>query len=145
MAVLWVVAPCSLVEVHRRFRDACRLYHQDYHLNDGGSMTSETSVNFYRTTLRNDPEHSRISIACSEQPANGLHAQSCQPGHIPTTCLQPTLIFCTIYAYISQVIFCIRGFDNNFVCTSYVSHTHHKYKQTHSTCIYIQKRNSNAS
>jgi hypothetical protein len=28
MAVLWVVAPCSLVEVYRRFRGACCLYHQ---------------------------------------------------------------------------------------------------------------------
>jgi hypothetical protein len=28
MAVFWVVAPCSLVEVYRRFRGACRLHHQ---------------------------------------------------------------------------------------------------------------------
>jgi hypothetical protein len=28
MAVSWVVAPCSLVEVYRRFRDACCLHHQ---------------------------------------------------------------------------------------------------------------------
>jgi hypothetical protein len=28
MAVFWVVAPCSLVEVNRRFRDACCLHHQ---------------------------------------------------------------------------------------------------------------------
>jgi hypothetical protein len=27
MAVLWDVAPCSLVEVHRRFRGACCLRH----------------------------------------------------------------------------------------------------------------------
>jgi hypothetical protein len=31
MAVFWVVAPCSLVEVYQRFRGACCLYHQgDY-------------------------------------------------------------------------------------------------------------------
>jgi hypothetical protein len=34
MAVLWVVAPCSLVEVYRRFRGVYCLHHQGY---DGGS------------------------------------------------------------------------------------------------------------
>jgi hypothetical protein len=29
MAVFWVVALCRLVEVYRRFRGACCLYHQD--------------------------------------------------------------------------------------------------------------------
>jgi hypothetical protein len=28
MAVFWVVAPCSLVEVYRRFRGACCLHHE---------------------------------------------------------------------------------------------------------------------
>jgi hypothetical protein len=28
MAVFWVVVPCSLVEVYRRFRGACCLHHQ---------------------------------------------------------------------------------------------------------------------
>jgi hypothetical protein len=28
MAVFWIVAPCSPVEVYRRFRGACCLYHQ---------------------------------------------------------------------------------------------------------------------
>jgi hypothetical protein len=28
MAVFWVVAPCSLVEVYRRFRGSCCLHHQ---------------------------------------------------------------------------------------------------------------------
>jgi hypothetical protein len=31
MAVFWVVAPCSMVEVHRRFRDACCLHRQSDH------------------------------------------------------------------------------------------------------------------
>jgi hypothetical protein len=34
MAVLWVVAPCNLVEVYRRFRGACSFNHQAYR--DGG-------------------------------------------------------------------------------------------------------------
>jgi hypothetical protein len=28
MAVFWVVAPCSLVEVYKRFRGPCCLHHQ---------------------------------------------------------------------------------------------------------------------
>jgi hypothetical protein len=28
MAVLWIVAPCSLVEVYQRFRGPCCLHHQ---------------------------------------------------------------------------------------------------------------------
>jgi hypothetical protein len=28
MAVFWVVAPCSLVEVYQRFRGTCCLHHQ---------------------------------------------------------------------------------------------------------------------
>jgi hypothetical protein len=30
MAVFWVVAQCSLVEVYQRFRGACCLHHQSY-------------------------------------------------------------------------------------------------------------------
>jgi hypothetical protein len=37
MAVFWVVAPCSLVEVYQRFRGPCCLHHQDDRPNDGGS------------------------------------------------------------------------------------------------------------
>jgi hypothetical protein len=47
--VFWVVAPCSLVEVYERFRGAFCLHHQG---------TSETSVNFYQTIRRNNPEDS---------------------------------------------------------------------------------------
>jgi hypothetical protein len=31
MATFWVVAPCSLVEFHRRFRDVCCLQHGGKH------------------------------------------------------------------------------------------------------------------
>jgi hypothetical protein len=38
MAVFWVVAPCSLVDVYRRFRGNCCLHHQgDESPYDGGS------------------------------------------------------------------------------------------------------------
>jgi hypothetical protein len=50
MAVLWVVTPCSLVEVYRHFRA----------LMVEEASTSETLVNFYQTTRRNNPEGSHL-------------------------------------------------------------------------------------
>jgi hypothetical protein len=53
MAVLWSVASCSLVEIYRRFRGACCLYHQGYAhiaLMMEAARNSETSVNLYQTT-----------------------------------------------------------------------------------------------
>jgi hypothetical protein len=49
MAVFWVVAPCSLVKVHQRFRGSCCLHHQ-----------GETLVNFYQTTRRYNPKYSHL-------------------------------------------------------------------------------------
>jgi hypothetical protein len=40
MAVFWVLAPCSLVEIYQRFRGPCCLHHQgdeSQRLDDGGS------------------------------------------------------------------------------------------------------------
>jgi hypothetical protein len=40
MAVFWIVAPCSLVEVYQRFRGPCCLHHQGpsgHRRDDGGS------------------------------------------------------------------------------------------------------------
>jgi hypothetical protein len=50
MANFWVVTPCSQVEVYRSFRGACCLH----------SQCKETSVNFYQTTRRNNPEVSHL-------------------------------------------------------------------------------------
>jgi hypothetical protein len=49
MAVFWVVAPCSLVEVYQRFRGPCCLHHQGdeikSYLEIGGIVTErDTSV-----------------------------------------------------------------------------------------------------
>jgi hypothetical protein len=44
MAVFWIVAQCNMAEVYGRF------------------STSETSVNFYHITLRNNPEDSHLQI-----------------------------------------------------------------------------------
>jgi hypothetical protein len=51
MTVFWVVAPCSLVEVYRRFRGPCCLHHQG----DDSSL-----VNFYQTTRRYNSEDSHL-------------------------------------------------------------------------------------
>jgi hypothetical protein len=58
MAVFWVVAQCSLVEVYRRFRGACRVCGLLNALMREAESTSETTVNFYQTTQRNNPEDS---------------------------------------------------------------------------------------
>jgi hypothetical protein len=55
MDVFWVVEPCSLVEVYHRFRGTCCLHHQNA-LMMQAARTSETSVNFYQTTRRYNPE-----------------------------------------------------------------------------------------
>jgi hypothetical protein len=58
MAVFWVVAPCSLVEVYQHFRGPCCLHHQD----------------FYQTTRRNNSEDSNLSEAyANERDRFGVH------------------------------------------------------------------------
>jgi hypothetical protein len=50
MAVFWVFAQCSLA-IYRLFGGACYLIA----LMTEAASTSETSVNFYQTTRRNNP------------------------------------------------------------------------------------------
>jgi hypothetical protein len=50
MAVFWVVEPCSLAEVYRRFRGT------------SASISIETSVNFYQTTRHYNPEDSHQKV-----------------------------------------------------------------------------------
>jgi hypothetical protein len=61
MAVFWVVAPYSLVEVYRRFRGQRLIA-----LMMEAARTSETLVNFYQTTWRYNPEdiYLRAEIYC---------------------------------------------------------------------------------
>jgi hypothetical protein len=82
VAVFWPVVQCSLVEVYRRFRGPCCPHHQG---DDGGrslmmeaASTFETSVNFYQTTRRNNPEDS--------------HNQFCMRLSSPACLLHPTPI-----------------------------------------------------
>jgi hypothetical protein len=56
MTLFWYVAPCSLEEIDRHFRGAYCLHHQGELLMMEAVSTSETSVNFYETTLPNIPE-----------------------------------------------------------------------------------------
>jgi hypothetical protein len=51
MAVFWVVAPCSLVDVYRRFRSAMMME---------AASAFEMSVNFYQTARRYNPDDSHI-------------------------------------------------------------------------------------
>jgi hypothetical protein len=57
MAIFWIVAPFSLVEVYRRFSGTCCLHDV---LMMKAASTSETPLNFYQTTWRNNPEDSHI-------------------------------------------------------------------------------------
>jgi hypothetical protein len=59
MAVFWVVAPCSLVEVCQRFRGRCCLHHQGDLMMEA-ARTSETLVNVYQTTRGYNPEDSQV-------------------------------------------------------------------------------------
>jgi hypothetical protein len=59
MAVFWNVAPCSLVDIDRRFRGAYRLNHQGDVVN-----SSETSVSIYQSVRRNIPQDSNLQVKC---------------------------------------------------------------------------------
>jgi hypothetical protein len=60
MTVFWDVAPCSLVEIDRRFRGVTASITKAIALMMEAASTSETSVNFYQTTRRNNPEDSHL-------------------------------------------------------------------------------------
>jgi hypothetical protein len=59
MAVLLIVTPCSVVEVCRRFRGACCLHRQVDTITEAANA-SETSVSFYETSRRYNPEDSHL-------------------------------------------------------------------------------------
>jgi hypothetical protein len=63
MTVFWVDALCCLGKVHRRFRRACCLIA----LMMEAASTSETSVNLYQTTRRNNPEERHLSTNVENQ------------------------------------------------------------------------------
>jgi hypothetical protein len=60
MAVFWVIAPCSLVEVCQCFKGPLLIA-----LMMEAARTSETFVNFYQTTRRYNPEDSHLLFIIS--------------------------------------------------------------------------------
>jgi hypothetical protein len=69
MTVFWVVAPCSLVEVIRRFGGACASI---IALMMEAASGSETTVNSYQTTRRNNPEDSHLhTLRCQNLKCHG--------------------------------------------------------------------------
>jgi hypothetical protein len=51
MAIFWVVAPCSLLEVCQRFRGPCCLHHQGP--GDGGATTQKTASHIHTRRREN--------------------------------------------------------------------------------------------
>jgi hypothetical protein len=66
MAVFWDVAPCSLVDIGRRFTGAYCPHHQGDEtliaVMMGTVSTFETSADIYQTTRRNIPEDNHLVI-----------------------------------------------------------------------------------
>jgi hypothetical protein len=48
VSVFWILAPCSLVEIHWRFRGVCCLHHLGDHPDDGDSKVWQGNNNSYK-------------------------------------------------------------------------------------------------
>jgi hypothetical protein len=57
LAVIWVEAPCSLIEVYRRFRGTCCLHHQG---------VSKTLPDYTAQQPRRQPALINLSVECTE-------------------------------------------------------------------------------
>jgi hypothetical protein len=80
MAVFWVVASCSLVEIYQRFRGPCCLHHHGALMLEA-ARSSEMTVNFYQTTWRYNPENSHLRTNRHE---NLKSYQTCVVGQLHT-------------------------------------------------------------
>jgi hypothetical protein len=58
MTAFWNMAPCSLLEVVRRFRDAYCFHH----LGNDSTETPETSIYLYETIRRHNPEGCHLNL-----------------------------------------------------------------------------------
>jgi hypothetical protein len=87
MAVFWVVALCSLLEVYQRFRGQPWLTNSYisncFHAHSllialmmEAGRTSETLVNFYQTTWHYNPEVSHLHTHCRENLKSHLRSFS---------------------------------------------------------------------
>jgi hypothetical protein len=66
MAVFWVVAPCSLVEVYQHFRGPCCLHHQGND-SDDDSLHFKTSTQLHTFTFPT-PVHLQFNTSISSSP-----------------------------------------------------------------------------
>jgi hypothetical protein len=75
ITAFWDIAPCSLVEVHRRFRGAYGLYHQvsDHHPDDGVSI-SETPIFLQQGYTVQYLKVCRLRTRCHENLKSHLNA-----------------------------------------------------------------------
>jgi hypothetical protein len=64
MAVFWVVAQCSLVEVYQRFRGPCCLHHQgDDRVRLHGATTQNRAISLF--CVSSDSESMTLSLSLS--------------------------------------------------------------------------------
>jgi hypothetical protein len=92
-------------EVYRRFRGACCP-------DDGGSSTSETSVNFYPTTRRNNPEDSHLSTRRRENLKSHFYVHCfllpvCSP-HSTQNLFPKSLLICCMFILSVSVYFLFK-------------------------------------
>jgi hypothetical protein len=66
MAVFWIVAPCSLVEVYQLLEVLAASIIRASALMMEAARISETLVNFYQTTWSYNPEDSHLCTHCHE-------------------------------------------------------------------------------
>jgi hypothetical protein len=64
VTVFWDTAPCSLVEVERRFRGAYCLHHQGDLIALEAERVLDTSVNFYEIKRRSILKDCRLLLIC---------------------------------------------------------------------------------
>jgi hypothetical protein len=104
MAVFWVLALGSLVEVYQHFRGtSCLHHHQPFMMMEAAS-TSETSVNFYQTTWCYNPEDSHLHTHhCENLKFNLLSLGYYLTGPNPQQLICITAIFIIFY-YLTIII-----------------------------------------
>jgi hypothetical protein len=112
MAVLWVVVPCSLVEVYQHFIT----------LMMEARSTSETVVIFYQTTWYNNPEDSYIRYSLLWEPQISL-----------TWCIYLNTTCTTIFRKTKDIWF--------HITLHYITHNKHYCSSYHSLSALTQHEN----
>jgi hypothetical protein len=143
MAVFCVAAPCSLVEVCRRFRGT--IIRVIIAMMTEVASTSETSVNFYQITRRYNPEDGHLhthrrenlksycSSPCSQEPATGPYPEPNEFSPHPSTfiLLISILILSSHLRLGLPSCFFLLGFTTNFVGISPPYHARYLSRPSH--------------